>query len=330
MSSARLLQMSGVVIDLVYRVQTVPRAGEEAVSEESMIAPGGGFNAMVAASRAGMRVSYGGSHGTGRFADIVRSSLSEYGFPVLQSQLEHCDQGTCIVLVDSQGERTFVSQAGAERYFGSSQFAHIDASPFEFVLISGYTFALSRNPDILDDWLSGFPTTPALVFDPSPVVSQIAPDMLARLTERCAWISANADEARIMTGESDPRRAAELMAASMHETATGAVVRHGAQGCWLALRGCDAEFVPSYSVDTVDTNGAGDTHIGSFIAALATGATPVAAARFANAAAALSTEQNGPATAPDREQTLAFLASRKGTSSEHSDPWDQLETTSNI
>ncbi len=130
MSAGRLLQMSGGVVDLVYRVDTVPKSGEEAIVEESMITPGGGFNAMVAASRAGMRVSYGGSHGTGRFADIVRSSLSEFGFPVLQNQLENCDQGTSVVLVDRQGERTFISQAGAERYFGSSQFGHIDASTF--------------------------------------------------------------------------------------------------------------------------------------------------------------------------------------------------------
>ena len=38
----------------------------------------------------------------------------------------------------------------------------------------------------------------------------------------------------------------------------------------------------------VDTNGAGDAHSGAFIAALAAGAADTAAARSANAAAALS------------------------------------------
>ena len=308
MSPARLLQMSGIVVDLVYRVEEVPKAGEEAVVEESMIAPGGGFNAMVAASRAGMHVSYGGSHGTGRFADIVRSSLSELGIPVLQSQLEHSDQGTSVVLVDRRGERTFVSQAGAERFFGSSQFGQIDAAAFEYVLISGYTFALSRNPDNLNIWLDAFPEAPQLLFDPSPVVDKIPASIIGKMMARCSWISANADEARFITGIADPQRSAAGLLERMGEGAAGALLRHGEYGCWLAMRGVPPEHVAPYSVEPIDTNGAGDTHIGSFIAALGAGDTPLAAARFANAAAALSTLHKGPATAPDRSQTEAFMA----------------------
>ncbi len=308
MSTARLLQMSGIVVDLVYRVEQVPKPGEEAVVEESLIAPGGGFNAMVAASRAGMHVSYGGSHGTGRFADIVRSSLSELGIPVLQSQLENCDQGTSVVLVDRRGERTFVSQAGAERYFGSSQFGQIDAAAFEYVLISGYTFALSRNPDNLDIWLDSFPDGPQLVFDPSPVVDKIPPAILAKLMARCSWISANADEALVITGVGEPHQNATALLERMGDAAVGVLVRQGENGCWLALPGSTAEHVPPYPVEPVDTNGAGDAHIGSFIAALGAGATAPAAARFANAAAALSTLQKGPATAPERRHTDAFMA----------------------
>ena len=308
MTAARLLQMSGVVVDLVYRVETVPKAGEEAVVEESVIAPGGGFNAVVAASRAGMHVSYGGSHGTGRFADIVRSSLSELGIPVLQSQLENCDQGTSVVLVDRRGERRFISQAGAERYFGSSQFGQIDASTFEYVLISGYTFALSRNPENLDHWLATFPVEPELVFDPSPVIDKVPPAIFSKLMARCSWISAKADEARTITGLGDPAHSAAALVDRMGEAATGTVVRKGAQGCWLALRGSGTEHVAPYAVDQIDTNGAGDTHIGSFIAAMGAGDAAFAAARFAKAAAALSTLQNVPATAPDRRQTEAFMA----------------------
>ena len=94
----------------------------------------------------------------------------------------------------------------------------------------------------------------------------------------------------------------------MGEGAAGALVRHGEYGCWLAMRGAPPEHVAPYSVEPIDTNGAGDTHIGSFIAALGAGDTPLAAARFANAAAALSTLHKGPATAPDRSQTEAFMA----------------------
>jgi sugar/nucleoside kinase (ribokinase family) len=66
--------------------------------------------------------------------------------------------------------------------------------------------------------------------------------------------------------------------------------------------------VPGFAVDVVDTNGAGDAHSGAFIAALAAGAGDTAAARSANAAAALSVTRRGPATAPTREELARFLA----------------------
>jgi sugar/nucleoside kinase (ribokinase family) len=65
--------------------------------------------------------------------------------------------------------------------------------------------------------------------------------------------------------------------------------------------------VPGFQVRVIDTNGAGDTHGGVFIAALAAD-TPEAAARAANAAAALSVTRRGPATAPTREDLARFLA----------------------
>ena len=55
---------------------------------------------------------------------------------------------------------------------------------------------------------------------------------------------------------------------------------------------------------------AGDTHTGTFIAALARGAREADAAREANAAAALSVTRRGPATAPTAAELASFLAAR--------------------
>jgi sugar/nucleoside kinase (ribokinase family) len=68
--------------------------------------------------------------------------------------------------------------------------------------------------------------------------------------------------------------------------------------------------VPGFPVRAVDTTGAGDTHSGAFLAALAAGADEAAAARTANAAAALSVTRHGPATAPGRDELARFLAGR--------------------
>jgi sugar/nucleoside kinase (ribokinase family) len=68
--------------------------------------------------------------------------------------------------------------------------------------------------------------------------------------------------------------------------------------------------VPGFPVTAIDTNGAGDTHAGTFIAALARGADARGAARIANAAAAFSVTRRGPATAPADGELNQFLAGR--------------------
>jgi sugar/nucleoside kinase (ribokinase family) len=73
--------------------------------------------------------------------------------------------------------------------------------------------------------------------------------------------------------------------------------------------------VPGFPVAAVDSNGAGDTHTGAFIAALAAGEDAAGAARRANAAAALSVTKRGPATAPTSAELGRFLSSQSWNSS---------------
>ena len=90
----------------------------------------------------------------------------------------------------------------------------------------------------------------------------------------------------------------------------GVVLREGRAGCRLALRDEPVRVIAGFEVETVDTTGAGDAHIGAFLAALGAGHPPVDAAIFANAAAALSTTRRGSATAPELAEIRAFLAHR--------------------
>lgn len=71
------------------------------------------------------------------------------------------------------------------------------------------------------------------------------------------------------------------------------------------------ELIPAMRVDAVDATGAGDTFDGNFLAEIAAGRDAFAAARFANAAAALSTLGFGAVgPMPRREQVEAFIADR--------------------
>lgn len=109
----------------------------------------------------------------------------------------------------------------------------------------------------------------------------------------------------MLTGERDAAAAAAALSAGR----TGALVRLGQDGCWLAHAG-SVRHVPGFAVETIDTTGAGDTHDGGFLASLILGYGAGDAAVIANAAAALSTTRLGPATAPDFSETRGLLAAR--------------------
>ena len=76
------------------------------------------------------------------------------------------------------------------------------------------------------------------------------------------------------------------------------MARHGQPTC----------AVEGFSTIVVDTNGAGDVHNGVFTAELASGHDVLAAARWANAAAAMAISRLGPATSPSREEVAFFMA----------------------
>jgi len=297
----RLLQLSGVIVDLIYWVEALPKAGDEAVVTDFAIMPGGGFNAMSAAKRAGMQPAYGGGIGSGPFAEIVRRRLDDEGISVLQSAFEDIDQGCSTVLVDRTGERTFIAKEGADGRMALETLKSMTIDRFAWTLLSGYALDYAGSRNAFRDWMASNDPIPNLVFDPSPVVAAISP------LSRATWISANRREAQILTGETDPNLAAERLADGRQG---GALVRSGADGCILATGG-RVRQVPGHPVTPIDTNGAGDTHVGSFIAALTHGALPFEAARYANVAAALSTTERGSATAPTRPRVEQILNNKQ-------------------
>ena len=304
--SGKLVQFHGAIVDLIYHVDAVPAPGSEAFVKQCEIYAGGGFNAMVSAKRSGMAVAYAGSLGTGPLSEVVSTALASEGIDHLRLRDKTKDQGCCTVMIDRAGERTFVAAEGAEGYVAAAELRSIPLSCLDWSILSGYTLYYEGSRKTFTDWLSNAETRPNLVFDPSPVIGAVQPEAIEAALASVAWVSANSVEATILTGESDPSNAAEYLAKGR---SGGSVIRLGAEGCIVSCAG-DSQWVPGHTVVAVDTNGAGDAHIGAFIACLARDQTPLAAARYANIAAALSTKRYGPATAPERfkiEETLHSL-----------------------
>jgi sugar/nucleoside kinase (ribokinase family) len=339
----RLLHLGNVVVDVVLTVPELPERGGDMLAATTEVTPGGGFNVIMAAARQGLPVGYAGGYGSGPFAALALAALRQAGVEVLQPPKRDADTGFVVALVDDGGERTFVTSRGAEAMLTAADLAGVRAGPRDAVYLSGYGLAHPSNRPALLGWLDRLGQDNVVFFDPGPLGASVPADALDRVLRRAGWLTCNAREAARLTGTDDPVAAAAALASrwaapsqrspspSQRSPAPsqrspsptrgasaearrqrGVLVRTGPDGCLLARPGAPPVRVPGFPVDAVDTNGAGDTHTGTFIAALAAGADALAAARTANAAAALSVTRPGPATAPTKAELARFLAAHAG------------------
>ncbi len=292
---SRLVGLGSVVVDLVLAVPRLPGPGGDVLATASTTAVGGGLNALVAATVAGLPAAYGGGHGTGPFGDLVRGALASHDLPALLEPTPDEDTGFCVVLVDPTGERTFATTIGAEGHLTTEQLAGAVAQVRggDLVHVSGYDLAYPHGPAVADA-VAALPSGATVLLDPGPLVADLDPALLDQVLAATSWLSLSAREGRLWTGLAEPAAAGTALL-SAAPGLRGAVVRTGGDGCVVVTHGATPVPVPGVRVErVVDTNGAGDVHAGTFAAGLASGLDPVQAAAGANAAAARSVTRLGP------------------------------------
>lgn len=98
------------------------------------------------------------------------------------------------------------------------------------------------------------------------------------------------------------------MAQALHKMgAANCVIKLGALGCYVSADGIEAH-IPAFPCRCVDTTGAGDTFVGSFLYAKPQGWDTLASARFACAAGSVAVEHVGANTAiRSKDQVLARM-----------------------
>ncbi len=223
----------------------------------------------------------------------MRAALASHDIPALLPPTADQDTGFCVVLVDATGERTFATTVGAEGRLTADALAAVRPAADDAVYVSGYDLVYPHAAAVAG-WVGSLPAGTTVVFDPGPLVSDIEPALLDAVLGRTSWLSLNGREARLVTGEPDPAAAVAALLSRAPGLA-GVVVRLGSRGALVGLPGAEPVAVPGVPVaEVVSTNGAGDVHVGTFVAALAAGNDPVAAAAVANGAAASSVSARGP------------------------------------
>jgi sugar/nucleoside kinase (ribokinase family) len=281
----RLLLMGNIPVDMVMRVPALPERGDDLLAESAAMRPGGGFTVLAAAAQAGLAGCYAGTHGDGVLGGLVRAALAEIECAVLQPPTRGRDTGFVLALVDAAGERTFVTAPDAVVPYPADLLAGLHPTPADLVYVSGYSLGLGEASAPLATWVGRVAEDRLVFCDLGPRTSSARSEILWPVLRRVDWLSCNMREAALLTRSGE----ASQILRELRRCAPGAglLVRTGAAGCWLAMPGGLPKLFPAPTVGrVVDTNGAGDTHSGSFLAAIAGGKDPGKAVRMANLAAA--------------------------------------------
>ena len=308
--AARLFNLDTVMVDVVMRVVALPTRGSDALASSHVVTTGGGFNVMSAAARQGMDVTYVGRLGRGAFSDLARADLASLSIQVPVESASELDVGFCVVLVDASGERTFVTAPGAELTLSSAHLATVVPSEGDYVFLSGYSLVYPEIGPSVAAWIAGLAAGVVVAFDPAPRVLDIEASILDPVLARTDWLLLNTVEAMALSGEEEMGDVLEVLLTVSGRR--GIVIHADERGCLLATREGDVHEVAGFTIEVLDTNGAGDTHDGVLLAELAGGSSALEAATRANAAAALAVERVGPATCPTREAITAFVAGAPG------------------
>ena len=274
-------------LDLVARVERMPRPGETVLALGYAEHPGGkGANQAVAAARAGARVAMVGRVGHDDAGRRLRDGLLQDGIDVAEVRLVEAPTGRALIEVDEGGQNRIVVVPGANHAWRADDLPRDVLDEAELVIVQR---------EVPDDVVAGAihraRAAGARVLLNLAPAGPIAPEALGDVDV----LVVNESEAAELAGRSEDEVAADPLGAARdlsQRVRDQVVVTLGAQGAVHAGRTGEGR-VAGFPVEAVDTTAAGDAFVGALAARLAEGAKVGDAVRFACAAGAEAATRAG-------------------------------------
>ncbi len=268
-------------IDFAVHVPALPAPGETVTGGPYLVSPGGkGANQAVACARAGAAVTFVGCVGTDAQGETLRGALQADGIDTAHLRRVHAPTGAAFVTVAASGENSIVVSGGANHALASADLPDLTGVTHLILQLESPLPAVCAFAQAARD--AGVHVT----LNAAP--AQALPDSLLRLVD--LLVVNEGELAALGAAQAGPDLEHQL-AALAGRGPRALVVTLGADGaaCWS-----DGRFhrTSAFSVQAVDTTGAGDTFVGVLVASLPRMPLP-AAVRRASAAAALSCTRPG-------------------------------------
>ncbi|HEX5324810.1 MAG TPA: sugar kinase [Capsulimonadaceae bacterium] len=287
-----------LVADVVGKpIDGLPARGSLAAIDRIELHTGGcAANTGAALAKLGVATNIIGKVGRDGLGDYVLNALARTGADVRGIvQDEHgTPTSATMVIVDSAGERSFITSPGANATFSledidwqialSAPILHI-AGPFLMTRYMG-----EENAQVLSRAkAAGLITTLDTVWDASGRWMQVLSPCLPHLD----YALPSLEEARLITGKEHPREIAEVL---LDAGVSVVGVKLGEEGSYVRTQKGDEITVPALKVPTIDSLGAGDAWAAGFLCGLVQGWDLEKTTRFANATGACCVQALGATT----------------------------------
>ncbi|MEX1378131.1 MAG: ribokinase [Eubacteriales bacterium] len=305
----KIVVFGSFAADLTSRAPRLPKSGETIIGSSFKIGPGGkGSNQGVAAKRAGADMTMITKVGNDVFGKIALDIYKNEGMSTEHIFIDQeKETGTALIMVDENtAENQILVVSGA-----CGNISDQDIKSVEHIIEDAkiVLMQLEINMDATEKVIKlAHGMSKTIVLNTAPAMP-----LSAEILSMVSIVTPNEHEAEIMTGiKVSDRESAEIAADRLMEMGVGSVViTMGKEGAFVKSDG-ESRMIDGISVNAVDTTGAGDAFNGAFVTALSEGMDIFEAARFGNAAGALSVTKYGTAPAmPYREEIEKALEKKE-------------------
>ena len=279
--------------DLIFCVDAHPGPDEKCFANRHLACGGGpAANAAVCAARLGCTSAFAGQLGTDIYGRLHLEELKQEGVNIHWVKTGDAPTPVSAILVKPDGSRTVVNYKEQTRPLGPDDL-DFDAARPKVVLMDGHEPHASAALAGLAE-KRGIP----VVLDAGSVHQGTR-----LLAPKTTYLLASEKFGKHFTGQSDPMAAVRSLA----KIAPFAAVTLGAKGLVYAWEK-QVGKMEAFTVDAVDTTGAGDAFHGAFCAGLVRGLDFTDALKFASAAGALCCTKLGARPGlPDLKSVLELM-----------------------
>jgi sugar/nucleoside kinase (ribokinase family) len=289
-AAGRVLVVGDIMIDILVRAEGALVKGSDRRARIVLRQGGSAANQAVWLAHFGVGVDFVGRVGAADLAAQQALLRARGVTPWLAGDAER-ETGRLIALIDPDGERSFLTDRSANEELSLEDIAKAPVDEARAIHLSGYSFfaptpRAAAIATMARAKASGIPVS----IDPASAsfLQEVGPQQFLSWTAGANMIFPNEDEAAILTGAGDAAEQMRLLAALYPVVA----IKRGANGAQLAV-GQKRWSLPAQAFHAVDTTGAGDAFIASFLANWLRGSGPERCLAEAIAAGSLATRTEG-------------------------------------